>query len=66
MKGMAVTNVQKEAIEKVQALRKLTRETGCLTSRTQSKILQQLSDEDMVIVARELARQTEQQTVVQQ
>ena len=52
-----MTQIQKDAVEKIMALRKLTTETGCITSRTQNRLLQQLSDDDLAIVARELAQQ---------
>jgi hypothetical protein len=51
--------VAKEAVEKIIALRKLSRESGCITTRTQSKILQTLSEADLTIVAQLLAAQTE-------
>jgi len=49
----------KEAVEKILALRKLSRESGCITTRTQSKILQLLSEDELTAVAQCLAKQTE-------
>jgi hypothetical protein len=47
--------VVQEAVKKVLALRQLTRESGCITSRTQSKILQALTPDELVEAAEILA-----------
>jgi hypothetical protein len=49
-------NVQ-DAITKINALRKLTKETGCVTRRTQSLILGTLTPDDLTAVAETLALQ---------
>jgi hypothetical protein len=46
-----------EVVAKINALRKLTRESGCITTRTQSKILQALTPEEMIAVAQILDAQ---------
>jgi hypothetical protein len=48
-------NVQ-DAVSKINALRKLSRESGCITTRTQSKILQLLSEDELTAVAEILAQ----------
>ena len=52
-------NVQ-DAISKINALRKLTRETGCITRRTQSLILGTLTPDELTAVAENLAAQVQQ------
>jgi hypothetical protein len=52
-----MTPIQKEAVEQIKALRKLTTETGTRTTRSQNQILQSLSDADLTLVALELQRQ---------
>jgi hypothetical protein len=49
--------VVEEAVEKIIALRKLSRESGCITNRTQSKILQALTEDQLTAVALRLAAQ---------
>jgi hypothetical protein len=44
-----------EAVKKILALRELTRECGCITTRTQSKILQGLTPDELVEAAEILA-----------
>jgi hypothetical protein len=44
-----------EAVKKIFALRELTRECGCITTRTQSKILQSLTPDELVEAAEILA-----------
>jgi hypothetical protein len=56
---MAQSAVVQEAVSKINALRKLSRESGCITTRTQSKILQALSEHELTAVAEILAKQTE-------
>lgn len=56
---MAQTANVQDAISKINALRKLSRETGCITTRTQNKILQLLTDDEMTAVASVLAAQPE-------
>jgi cytochrome c553 len=56
---MAETSKIQDAVSKVNALRKLTRESGCITTRTQSKILQALTADEMTAVAEILAAQPE-------
>lgn len=56
---MAQTANVQDAISKINALRKLSRETGCITTRTQNKILQLLTDDEMSAVASVLASQPE-------
>ena len=59
---MSDTTIQ-EAVEKILALRKLTRESGCITTRTQSMILRALTDEEMIAAAEILAQQAEASNV---
>ena len=54
---MAETSKIQDAISKINALRRLSRESGCITTRTQSKILQTLSEAEMTAVAEILAQQ---------
>ena len=49
-------NVQ-DAISKINALRKLTKETGCVTRRTQSLILGTLTPNELTAAAEILALQ---------
>jgi len=46
-----------DAISKINALRKLTKETGCVTRRTQSLILGTLTPNELTAVAEILALQ---------
>ncbi len=55
----ARTAAIQEAVSKINALRKLTLETGTITKRSQSKVLQALTDEEMTVVAELLALPTE-------
>ena len=59
----AQTSKVQEAVSKINALRKLTRETGTITRRSQSLILQSLSDVEMTAVAEILAAQPESANV---
>lgn len=54
---MAETSKIQDVISKINALRKLSRESGCITTRTQSKILQALNEAEMTAVAEILAKQ---------
>jgi hypothetical protein len=49
-------NVQ-DAISKINALRRLTKDTGCVTRRTQSLILGTLTPNELTAVAETLALQ---------
>ena len=51
------SNVQ-EAVSKINALRKLSRESGLITKRAQSMVLRALSDDEMTAVAQVLAQQS--------
>ena len=44
----------KEAVERITLLQELTEATGTRTTRVQGRILQELSDDDLVTVASEL------------
>lgn len=56
---MAQSSLVQDAVSKINALRKLTRESGCITTRTQSKILQALTPDELTAAAEILASQTE-------
>jgi hypothetical protein len=56
---MAETSKIQDVIGKINALRRLSRESGCITTRTQSKILQSLTEAEMTAVAEILAAQPE-------
>jgi hypothetical protein len=56
---MAETSKIQDAVSKINALRKLSRESGCITTRTQSKILQLLTEAEMTAVAEILAVEPE-------
>jgi hypothetical protein len=56
---MAQTSVVQDAVSKIHALRKLSRESGCITTRTQSKILQALNPDELIATAEILAQQPE-------
>jgi cytochrome c553 len=56
---MAESSKIQDVISKINALRKLSRESGCITTRTQSKILQALNEAEMTAVAEILAAQPE-------
>ena len=60
---IAQSSEVQEAVSKINALRKLTRDTGCITNRTQSKILQALEPDVLTAVAETLAAQPEQANV---
>lgn len=51
------TEAIQKAVSTINALREITRETGTITKRAQSKILQALTDEEMTQVAELLAVQ---------
>ncbi len=55
---MAPTAEVEDAVSKIHALRKLTRETGCITRRTQSMILGTLKPDVLTAVAEILAKQS--------
>ena len=55
----ARTEVVQDAISKINALRKLTTDTGCITRRTQSLILGSLTPDELNAVAEVLALQPE-------
>jgi hypothetical protein len=48
---MARTAAIQDAVSKINALRKITADTGTISKRAQSKILQSLTDEEMTAVA---------------
>jgi len=50
-----MTQEATDALFKIQALRKLTEETGTITSRSERSILRALSDQAMIEVAQALA-----------
>jgi hypothetical protein len=52
---MAPSAEVQDAVSKIKALRKLSRDTGCITRRTQSMILGNLSPDVMTAVAEILA-----------
>lgn len=56
MTTTTLTSIQAQALEKVRALRHLTRETGSATTRSQNYILRALADPDLATVAVELSR----------
>jgi hypothetical protein len=56
-KRMAPTAEVEDAVSKINALRKLTLETGCITRRTQSMILGTLRPDVLTAVAEILAAQ---------
>lgn len=51
-----LTLQQQISVETVRALRKLQKEQGIITKRSQNTLLAALSDEDLAVVALELAR----------
>ncbi len=51
-----MTEAVQNAVMKVLALRRITIETGTITKRTQSKILQALTEEELTAVAEILAK----------
>jgi len=57
--SFATKDVVKETAAKIIALRKLSRESGCITTRTQSKLLQALNEEQLTAVAQILAQNSE-------
>lgn len=56
---MAPTAEVEDAVSKINALRKITVETGCITRRTQSMILGALKPDVLTAVAEILAAQPE-------
>jgi hypothetical protein len=56
---MAATSKIQDVVSKINALRKLTRESGFITTRTQGQILQSLQPDEMTAVAEILAAQPE-------
>jgi len=52
---IAKTQAVQDALSKINALRRVTRETGMITRRAQSKVLEQLSDEETTAIAEILA-----------
>jgi len=55
---MALSSKVQEAVSKINALRKLSRESGLITKRAQSMILRALSDDEMTAVAEILAKES--------
>ncbi len=55
---MALSSNVQEAVSKINALRKLSRESGLITKRAQSMILRALSDDEMTAVAEILAEES--------
>jgi cytochrome c553 len=53
------TEAIQKAVSTIKALREITRQTGTITKRAQSKILQALTDEEMTAVAELLTSQPE-------
>jgi hypothetical protein len=49
-----LTALQSDALSKIRALKKVTRDTGMITKRSQNEILGSLSTDDLAVVAREL------------
>lgn len=56
---MAASDRVQDAVSKINALRKLTRDSGCITKNTQSAILRALSPDELTAVAEILAKQDE-------
>jgi len=52
-----LTASQRQALTTILNLRKLTKETGTITNKTQNRILQELSSIDLAAVANALANQ---------
>jgi len=48
---MTLTIKQKDVLDHVLALRQLTRETGCITARSQSRLLATLNDQELTEVS---------------
>ena len=46
-----LTIKQKDVLDHVLALRQLTRETGCITARSQSRLLATLNDQELTEVS---------------
>ncbi len=55
----ARTEVIQDALSKINALRRFTRETGMVTRRAQSKVLEALTDDEATAVAEILAQEPE-------
>lgn len=55
-----MTPMQREALDKLLSLRKITIETSTVTRRSQNRVLQSLSEEDLIVVSLELAHHQEQ------
>ena len=53
---IAPSSEVEDAVSKINALRKLTKETGCITKRTQSLILGALTPDVLTAVAEILAK----------
>jgi hypothetical protein len=56
---MAESSRVQTAVSKIIALRKLTRESGCITKNTQSQILRALTPDELTAVAEILVNQNE-------
>ena len=52
---------QKDVLDHVLALRQLTRETGCITARSQSRLLATLNDAELTEVSYILSKNKENQ-----
>jgi len=48
---MTLTIEQKDVLDHVRALTQLTRETGCITARSQSRLLATLNDQELTEVS---------------
>jgi hypothetical protein len=54
-----MTTKQQYALDHVLALRQLTRETGCITARSQSRLLATLNDAELTEVSYILSKETQ-------
>ncbi|HKV76719.1 MAG TPA: hypothetical protein VJP02_01175 [Candidatus Sulfotelmatobacter sp.] len=52
----SLTESQQKALTTIRNLRKLTKETGTITSRAQNDVLRALTSSDLAAVANELAK----------
>ena len=57
---MTLTIKQKDVLDHVLALRQVTRETGCVTARSQSRLLATLNDQELTEVSYILAKKETQ------
>ena len=56
MTDLKLNEQQQRALDTILNLRRLTRETGTITTRAQNDVLRKLSSEDIAAVANALAR----------